>query len=140
MKLIIRVSLTWTTKTMFWLREEMENLWLTRTGYFWTHVILQVYAAIQIWKIKSKIFIHNKWLRLLQMGDHIGTQKWHNLNYFQWRFTKIQHHYKNIYLKYAASLNGVTVTMYNSKEHEIKVLLPNGNYLISKGFNDGWYH
>ena len=42
-------------------------------------------------------------------------------------------------MKDAASLNGVTVTMYTSKEHAIKVLLPNGSSLVFSDFNDRFY-
>ena len=43
-------------------------------------------------------------------------------------------------LKDVESLNGVTVTMNNSKELAINMLLPNDNYLVFKDCNYGLYH
>ena len=37
-------------------------------------------------------------------------------------------------------LNDVTITMGTSKEHTIKVLLPNDKYLVFKECNYGLYH
>ena len=83
--------------------------------------------------------MHKKYIILLRMGYHSGKKR-NNWNYFT-----IKVHYnlasplKNIDLKDAASLNGVTVTMYTSKEHAIKVLLPNGSSLVFSDFNDRFY-
>ena len=91
-KLSIRVTLPWYMIKLFWIRKAIEKLWLTKTEYYWTHVLLQFYAAIHLWYIKSNIFMHKKYLILLQIGDHGCTKKWHNWNYCQWRFTTTHHH------------------------------------------------
>ena len=43
-------------------------------------------------------------------------------------------------MKDALSLNGVTVKMDTSKEHPIKALLKNGNYLVFNECNYGLHH